>query len=333
MVYVLIVIGLLLAIVLIWMALMDGSYFITRSIHLDVSREKAFNLISDFKTWTEWSPWLCVEPQAKVVISNNGTGIGAIYKWDGEIIGAGEIEHKRMTDYMYLEQEIRFIKPFKSKSHIFWKFEGKGEVCHLTWGMKGKMPFPLQFMAKKLEPLIGMDYERGLKMIKDKVELETVPSKVEINGIDYFNECSFIGIRTNCLKHDISDSIKTCLKKINNHLSENSKPPKSALSIYHNFDLYNTELQHSTGFIADTITPLLKDDFYQGNLVQRKAVKITFNGDYKHLPNAWFAAYHYAKKKRYRINKKHDPVEFYLNTPETETNPSNLITEVYLPIN
>ena len=74
MIYVLIGIGLAILILIIWLASIDGSYYVTRSTDVNVSKEKAFELISDFNTWTIWSPWLCMEPNANVKISNDGKG-------------------------------------------------------------------------------------------------------------------------------------------------------------------------------------------------------------------------------------------------------------------
>lgn len=331
MLYLIIVLLVVVFIVLIWLTLMDGSYYVTRSVQLDVSREKAFELISDFNTWTFWSPWLCLEPDANVTVSKDGKGVGAVYAWTGKMVGSGEIEHKSFIEDISLDQEIRFLKPFKSKSDVFWKLSGKGETCELTWGMKGKMPFLFKFMAKNMEPWIGMDYERGLKMIKDHLEIGSIASEIEIDGITQLQKGKFIGIKTSCNMQEIASSMKGVFKELNEFANSHHLEAKKALAIYHNFDFKNPVCEYSAGLIIDKV-PRLDNGFTIGELTDQKALKITFTGDYKHLGNAWSAAYMYARNKKLKINKKSDPVELYLNDPSKETDPSKWITEVYLPL-
>ncbi|MBK3519822.1 SRPBCC family protein [Carboxylicivirga marina] len=78
MIIALIVIGVIIIGLFIWLLSIDGSYHVKKSMVVNTSKEKAFQLVSDFNTWQAWSPWLCMEPEAKVTISNNGVGIGAV---------------------------------------------------------------------------------------------------------------------------------------------------------------------------------------------------------------------------------------------------------------
>ena len=47
--------------------------------------------------------------------------------------------------------------------------------------MKSQLPFFLFWMVKKMKVYIGMDYERGLKMLKDYLETGLVPSAIKID--------------------------------------------------------------------------------------------------------------------------------------------------------
>ncbi|MBS2097977.1 SRPBCC family protein [Carboxylicivirga linearis] len=331
MIYALLIFILVLLGLTVWLASIDGSYYITRSIELDVSREKAFELISDFNTWTSWSPWLCLEPDANVSVSKDGKAIGAVYKWTGKMVGVGEIEHKSLKKDVSLEQEIRFLKPFKSRSDVFWMLSGKGEMCELTWGMKGKMPFLFKFMAKNMEPWIGMDYERGLKMIKDKLELGSIASEIKIDGIENIQPDQFIATRTSCNMKDISSSMKEAFNQLNNLANDKNIQAEKALAIYHNFDIKNPVCEYSAGIITSSQFNL-SNGFYVATLPAKKALKVTFKGDYKHLSNAWSAAYMYARSKKLKVSRSIDPIEFYLTDPTKETDPAKWITEVYLPL-
>jgi predicted transcriptional regulator YdeE len=298
---------------------------------ITVPKEKAYELISDYKTWKSWSPWLCMEPDAIVTISNDGIGVGAINGWVGSLVGSGEIEHLELDENKAIKQEIRFIKPFKSKSEVYWQFKDVDGGCEVTWGMKGAMPFFLKFMAKQMEPWIGMDYERGLKMIKDLIEKEKIDSEFTIEGVSDLDSFKFVAIKETCLMEEVGPSMKEAFGKINS-LCENEKvEPEMAFSIYHKFDFTDPECTYSSG-VPVTGELAVGDEFYKSEYPKIKAVKVLFKGDYEHLGNAWAAAYNYLRYKKLKANKKIDPIELYLNDPTKETDPANWLTAIYIPI-
>lgn len=332
MLYFLIVIGTIVLGLIIWLAFIDGSYYVTRSTELNVSKEKAFELISDFKSWKSWSPWLCMEPNAKVNITNGGTGVGACNSWVGELVGSGEIEHTKIKTNQSIDQEIRFIKPFKSRSDVFWKFEGNDNSSIVTWGMKGKMPFFFKFMAKNMEPWIGMDYERGLKMIKDLLENEQINSSIKIDGQSIIPATHFIGLKAQCPMNEVGESMKNTFNTLNEYSEKQQIESTKALSVYHDFNFTKPNCEYSAGICIAEASPVNHNQLYNGHISEQKAIKVTFTGDYKHLGNAWSAAYAYARYKKLKVKKSIDPVEFYLNDPKQETDPAKWETEVYLPI-
>ncbi|TRX66472.1 GyrI-like domain-containing protein [Carboxylicivirga sp. M1479] len=325
------IIGVILIVAFGWLLSINGNYHVKRSIAVDTSKEKAYQLISDFNSWRSWSPWLCMEAEADVKISNNGKGVGAINSWVGSLVGSGEIEHIALKENEHINQQIRFIKPFKSKSDVYWQFKELESGCEITWGMKGAMPFFLKFMAKQMEPWIGMDYERGLKMIKDQIEKGKIDSEITINGVDELESFNYVAINKTCLMADVGSSMKEAFGQINTLCESESIEHDWAFSIYHQFDFTKPDCNYSSG------VPLKHevecgDEFKRGIYPGIKAVKVSFKGDYEHLGNAWAAAYSYLRYKKLKANKKIDPIELYLNDPTKETDPANWLTAIYIPI-
>lgn len=317
---------------LIWLASIDGSYHVKRSISINAPKSKSFDLVADFNTWKSWSPWLCMEPDAEVKITNNGVNEGAINSWVGQLVGSGEIEHIKIENNNSIDQEIRFIKPFKSKSKVYWIFADQGDGCEITWGMQGKMPFLFKFMAKNMEPWIGMDYDRGLKMLKDLLEIGSIASNIKIEGSVNVPHESYIGIKTQAPMNDLAPSMQKCFGKLKQLSKEKSINFEKSVSIYHNFDFTQPDCNYTAGIISPHIDLAADSGMYNGNIENQKAIKVTFLGDYKHIGNAWSAAYAFARHKKIKIRKKQDPFEFYLTDPELETDPNKWISEIYLPI-
>jgi len=327
----LIIVGVVILGLIVWLISIDGSYHVKRSIVVNTEREKVYQLVSDYNTWKTWSPWLCMEPDAKVTITNDGKGVGAINSWVGDLVGSGEIEHKALTENETIDQEIRFIKPFKSKSDVYWIFSDADGGCEITWGMKGAMPFFFKFMAKQMEPWIGMDYERGLKMIKDLIEKGSIASEVTIDGPSILEGFDYVAVKETCPMYEVGPSMKESFAKLNQLCQQETIENDVAFSIYHKFDFTDPECTYSSG------VPVKKeinagDGFYKSNYPKIKAIKVSFRGDYEHLGNGWAAAYSYLRYKKLKANKKVDPIELYLNDPTKETDPANWLTAIYIPI-
>ena len=158
-------------------------YHVQRSIHINASPDKVFEVVSDYGTWTTWSPWLCAEPEAKVTVSEDSSSLGSIYAWKGELVGQGEIEHQRLEPGQLIEDEIRFLAPFKSVSNVSFELAPAGEATKVTWHMRGKLPWFLFWMKGQMEIFIGMDYDRGLKMLKESIETGQVLSNTNVHGV------------------------------------------------------------------------------------------------------------------------------------------------------
>ena len=317
---------------IIWLLTIDGSYHVKKSAIIKATPEEVYQTVSDFNTWTEWSPWLCVEPTADVTISEDGKKQGSVYAWVGKMIGSGEIEHKQLDASAFIDQEIRFLKPFKSKSNVYWHFEPSGEGTKITWGMQGKMPFFFKFMARQMEPWIGMDYERGLKMLKDHMEKGAIASHIDIEGVVEFTETHYVGIKVTCPMDEVGPSMKKSFTALSEFCSNEAITYDKALSVYHKFDFTDPECTYSSAVPVAADFTVSNDQFYKGVIPSLRAVKVVFTGDYEHLGNGWSAAYSYLRYKKLKQNKSIDPLEVYVTDPQEEPDPAKWITEIYLPI-
>ena len=143
---------------------------VQRSIHIDVPPRQVFERVVDFRTWTTWSPWLCAEPDARVDVTEDSSSVGSIYSWKGKVVGEGEIEQRQLQPGRLIEDEIRFAKPFRTRSQVSFGMEAAGGGTTVTWRMRGSLPWFLFWLRSQMEAVIGMDYDRGLKMLKEWIE-------------------------------------------------------------------------------------------------------------------------------------------------------------------
>jgi uncharacterized protein YndB with AHSA1/START domain len=185
------------------------AYHVYRSTEIDASPEKVFDAVADFTTWTTWSPWLCAEPEAEVKVTDDPSSVGSLYSWKGEVVGQGEIEHKRLEPGRLIEEEIRFLKPFKSVSEVSFDLEAAGSGTKITWHMRGKLPWFMFWMKPMMERFIGMDYDRGLRMLKEWLETGRVCSETKVRGRETVGPIHMLGVRKTASMSEMCSSMES----------------------------------------------------------------------------------------------------------------------------
>ena len=305
------------------------AYHIERSIRIDAPREKVLGLVNDFSEWPHWSPWLCMERSAKVdVYGTPGTNDHG-YDWEGELVGAGGMKFNSV-DGDTLNMDLHFLKPFKSTAGVRFDVKAVGDQTDVTWHMDGKMPFFLFFMIDGIKTYVGLDYERGLKMLKEYAETGSVKSKLTIEGVVDTPEMHYIGVNAQCTMDEIGDSMKTTLPAADELAKKSgidiTGPPAA---IYHKTDLKNRDIEYSAVLPVKAATPI--DGASCGTIPAGKAIKVTHVGSYHHLGNGWSAAMAEQRYRKHKLAKAIPSYEVYTSDP-SETEEADIVTEIYIPV-
>ena len=189
-------------------------FHVRRSTVINAVPQRVFETVSDYGTWTTWSPWLCAEPDAEVHVTEDSASVGSVYAWRGEIVGEGEIEHRRLEPPRSIEDEIRFVKPFRSQSTVSFEVESQAGGTQITWNMHGSLPWFLFWMRPQMEAFIGMDYERGLKMLKEWIEQGEIPTQTKILGVQSVGPLQMAGLRRTCPLKDVGPSMEAAFTEV-----------------------------------------------------------------------------------------------------------------------
>jgi effector-binding domain-containing protein len=316
-----------------YLSTLDGKYTVSRSIDINTTTEQVASVVADFNTWPTWSPWLCMEPAANVKITGKGNLPGSILSWHGDMIGAGELELLAIDSTQSITQEIRFSEPFQSTSTVTFSFTPQKGGVTVTWDMNGEMPFFFRFLTESMVPLIESDYDRGLKMLKELVEKGSVSSKIKIKGQSHFDGLTYLGKSDICDMEMVGEKMQQTFYEVGNWLVASSTFPEEGISIYKQFDQQSGICDYTSGFV---IVDKTKTFPYAGakldSIASGKFVKVVFEGDYQHLPNAWTAAHMYLRHNNLKSDPNRNPFELYLNDPAFFPNPADWVTEVYIPI-
>jgi len=307
------------------------AYHVSRSIIINKPLEKIRESLIDYRQWPVWSPWLIMEPESKLTYSTNQSVVGAGYDWEGELTGKGSMKLLNIADHK-LDMGLQFIKPLKSTAKVTFELEElRKNVTKLTWNMYSKLPFFLFWMVNKVKTYIGMDFERGLKMLKDFLESGAVPSAVKIKGVGKLKQQQYIGIKNQSRIGDIGKVMPDSFIKLKILMQENGLSNECLpFAIYETFDIQKDETRFISAIPVDKAMPV-SAPFIQGELTESDILKVLHTGRYEHLGNAWSTAMAYARSKKIKTTNTPIGIEFYLNDP-TEVPEQDLLTEVVLPL-
>ena len=303
---------------------------VVRSIEIEAPPQRVFDTVADFGTWTTWSPWLCAEPTADVTVSENPNSVGSLYTWNGDLVGQGEIEHRRLEPPRSIEEELRFIKPWKSQSDVDFEITPVGEGSRLEWRMRGSLPWFMFWMKSQMEAFISMDYDRGLSMLKQLIETGHIHSTTRIEGVVNIGPLHVAGVRKTCAIKDIGPSMDAAIDEAREKLpAAGLSIDGELISVYHNFKMKEQVFDYTSGFIlagpADSAPGLST-----WSMPASKALRVDHVGSYSNLGNSWSAANQYARYKKLKQSKV-GAFEIYKNDPHS-VDESELLTEIYLPL-
>lgn len=301
---------------------------ITKTICIRASPELVYARVQDFKQWPQWSPWLCSEPDCPLDFAKDGS----TYAWDGKIIGSGSLTRVEEIKNQRLVLSLKFIKPWKSISKVIFSFEEKGGGTEVTWTMNGSLPFYLFFLKSMMTCIIGMDYDRGLKMLKEYVETGSVVSQIDYPGQEYVGGFEYIGIRTTCKIADLETAMMADFEKMfawyDDQTVEASGKP---FTIYSKWKFGNGTCEYTVGLPFKSDAVAVPDGFVKGSIAKTEAVIVRYTGPYRNLGNAWSAGMARQQAKVFKQSKKVFPFEVYENDPR-ETPENDLVTKICFPV-
>lgn len=302
---------------------------VERTVRMAAPASRVRPAIEDFHQWPRWSPWLCMEPDAKVTVHGAPGKPGHGFEWDGDLVGAGAITLVSVDEGRQT-MALSFQRPFRSTATSRFELKPVGQETDVVWHMDSKLPFFLFFMVDMMKTMIGMDYERGLKMLKEFVETGSVKSRTDVVGVVDVPAWHYVGVEASCALDDMGPSMEKNLpaahKIVTDHQIEISGPPGA---IYHAFDMKRRQCRYSA-FMPTVSRPDIAG-VQSRSLTACRAVKVVHTGSYQHLGNAWSTAMAYQRAKKLKTLKSHAPFEVYVSDPR-ETAEADIVTDVYIPV-
>ncbi len=284
---------------------------VVKSVSIEKDAASVYSIVSDFHYWQHWSPWLIQEPEAKVTVSEDGKS----YAWEGKRVGKGEMKVTNEDKNRSVDYDLTFLTPYKSHAKVRFELNEEQGGVNVSWHMDSKLPFFMFWMKKMMIAFVGMDYQRGLTMLKEYAETGKVASKLEFNGVSNYDGCEYIGIKHDIAMSEMPKVMESDFAKIFEFATSNpdavaGKP----FAMYHKWDLVNGRVSFTSGIPINDNTNK-PNGFELGAIPSTQVYRLTHKGDYHHLGNAWSTIMGMERAKEFKKNKNIHPFEVYDNDP------------------
>ncbi|WP_430392279.1 SRPBCC family protein [Dyella sp. 20L07] len=166
---VLVVVVLVVIAVLVIAMLRPDRFRVERSATIDAPAERIFPLINDFQQWRSWSPYENRDPAMKRSYAGPGSGLGAIYGWEGnKNIGSGRMEISASEPSSRIAIKLDFFAPFKANNTAEFLLQPVDGSTRVTWAMEGRANIMSKLMGLfiNMDKMIGRDFEEGLQKLR-----------------------------------------------------------------------------------------------------------------------------------------------------------------------
>ena len=153
-------------------ALQPSSFEVTRMGVVPASPSDVFAMVNDLHRWDAWSPWIQLDPNARMTYEGPQAGPGAAVRWAGnKEVGEGRMEIVENRPDERVRLRLEFIKPFPAKSELEFDLEPTEGGTQVTWTMNGNNNLLGKVMCLfvNLEKRVGGDMERGLANMRGAV--------------------------------------------------------------------------------------------------------------------------------------------------------------------
>ena len=148
-----------------YVALQSPVGTVTRSAILPASPAAIFAQVNELKKWEAWSPWVKIDPNAKMTYEGPAAGVGAAFGWAGNSdVGEGKLTITESEPGARVKYKLDFKQPFASTGDAEFTFKPEGSGTNVTWSMTGEWPFLARIMCTlfRADKMVGDMFEKGL---------------------------------------------------------------------------------------------------------------------------------------------------------------------------
>lgn len=148
---------------------------VERSVTINKPKAEVFAYVKMLKNQNNWGPWYKKDPSMKIETRGTDGTPGFVTSWNStnKDVGEGEQEIKKIAEGERVDTELRFKRPFETKSDAYMITEAAGDnQTKVRWGFSGSMPRPMNLLllVMDMDKEVGKDFDDGLSSLKAIME-------------------------------------------------------------------------------------------------------------------------------------------------------------------
>ncbi len=328
MTYLLIAIAVIVVVLLVYLVTLDGEYTVDRHLQIDAPVDRVFATIVDFKSWTDWSPWLLHEPETRLEYSDNYDQEQGYYSWDGEMVGAGKLTHVAIQPNQSIEQRIEFIRPFKAVSRVAWSFAEADGQTDVHWIMQGKMPFLFRPMTEMTRQMVAKDYDLGLHLLNGYLNPDSAHPRFEFIGSEEVKGFDYAYVSFSGYMQAMVSAMQEGFPRLKEQTQQKNIIDGYPLTLYHKADPKKGYFECDMAIPVKPAADYAEIKSFAGG----RYYKMRMLGDYQFLELAWYKIFSHVRMLKLKLDMQRPSLEIYENDPLSITHSNEVSTCLYLPI-
>jgi effector-binding domain-containing protein/uncharacterized protein YndB with AHSA1/START domain len=306
------------------------AYHLERTVTIKAPLSTVHEMVSHWSHFPAWSPWQQLDPNVVTKIDGKDGTAGAKFSWVGnKNAGEGSMTFTEVAQNK-VAFDIAFVKPWKTAAPSAIAMQETPEGVQTTWAFDMHIPFPFNGFAlfTDIDRGVGKDFADGLQRLKSLCETETRKLDNALSAITVVpvpNQ-TWLGFRKKIPMSEMEAFTTESFGKLYGGIAP-TDISGAAASLYFVWDEANqiTDLAIVVPVAKGAKLPVLAgaETFTTGG----NAARAMHSGSYADLKYPHLALDKYLAG--IGATPKEPVLEVYLNTPQTEKDPTKLQTEVY----
>ncbi len=309
---------------------------------MEVPAAVLYEQINNYTTWQEWGPWMELDPEIQINLGDTLIGIGAGYRWKSNHpdIGSGSIITNNTVENKSIEQQITFSQMFGASAHqMNWNITPAedGLKTTVTWRIKGELTLIEKILVafnSESKSATNELYAAGLEKLEQSAKASMEQYTVNFDGISEYGGGYYLFVTATTTQAQLATRIAPMMGQVAgymqaNRIAHSGKP----FTIYNQVDSTIANMIVSAAIpVKERILTTAESEVLCGYMPPLTAIKTTLRGNYINLDKAYARGLQYIKEKGLTIDPQHPMFEIYVSDPGEIPNPSNWVTQVYIPI-
>jgi effector-binding domain-containing protein len=317
----------------VYIATLKGDFEVVRSIVIQSPKTTLFNYVNDFRNWETFGSWKKEDPTMTFYYPKSTVGVGGSYSWKGNN-GDGDMKTIAVITNKSIHQKMNYDG---TNATVLWEFKDTLGGTKITWRTKGIMSFMYKVSSVfngGVSQVFGAMYEKSLANLGKTIDYEMNTYKIKVDGSVKKSGTFYLKQTITSKISNVPNNLRIMIPNMMRFFAKNKlvmygKP----FVIYHTYDIANGITKLSVCIpVKEEIHTSAESDITSGLLLPFSSVKTTLTGDYSHNKEALDKTIEYIKKNNFSQNIDVSRIEIYTKNMVQVANPSQWITEIYVPI-